>query len=63
MFLLLVIVLIKMFKMNLGGIEGKVKANDFGPDFYSFLLEDDPKPYGEEMGQLMFVFVNLEGVK
>jgi len=27
----------------------KRKAKDFGPDFYSFMLEDDPKTFGEAM--------------
>ena len=35
--------------MNLGGVKDLKKVKDFGSKFYSFLLEDDPKIYGEVM--------------
>ena len=35
--------------MNLGGIKDLKKVKDFGFEFCSFLLEDDPKTYCEAM--------------
>jgi len=48
----LVVMLIRTLFLNLGGVKDLKKVKDLGSEFCSFLLEDDPKTYGEVMGSI-----------